>query len=122
MVDVANIDHSGALRIEVGAGNDAISAADVALAEVNVHVGNDGNTVTFARIDVSGSVVVEAGFNDLTDIEPNNYLVVDSTVGADLRMDLSVARLSHHEQHVDRAKRRDQKRFDMAIRGAVCGL
>ncbi len=55
--------------------------------DVNVHVGSDGNTVTFARIDLAGSLAVDSVEN-LADFEPNSYLLVDSTIGVDVELNL----------------------------------
>jgi hypothetical protein len=85
-VTLTGIDHTGALTIDVAAGNDAVSAGSMSDpvsigGAATIHVGDDRNTVTLSHLTVGGEFLLDAVGTAATSI-PNTYVVADSAFAA----------------------------------------
>ncbi len=77
-----SVSHAGSLTLDVGAGNDSIHLGSASGAvsiggAVNLHVGDDRNTVTISHLTVGGHFMIDA-IGTAPDDVPNTYRVTDS--------------------------------------------
>ncbi len=104
VLQVANFDRPKKLTIDGGAGDDWISAADLAIAELSIDLKTGAPNVYLERIDINGNLSVDAAKEDAPPFY-GTFSIAESKTAGDASFNIGTRAGAIHIQDVEIGKR-----------------